>query len=273
MGLYSIMINFLKKALKPLARLCLRRGIRVQEFFEAAKLAFVDVSRDELSRLGSRGTTSRIAAMTGIQRKEVKRLENRKDEHASQVFFLAKVLGAWESNRKFTDKRGRPRELSLESKRNEFAELVLSVSSDLNPYTALFELERNGAVERDGNLVRLLHSSIELSKDQDNSLTLLAEDMDRLISSVSTNIFDSPAVPNLHARTEFDNIAPSALPKIRRWVLEQGVKFHTELRSFLSGYDRDLNPELDRKSQGVTISVGTFSDIKTGHGSKDQESK
>ena len=256
------MHRFLQYALRPLARLCLQRGIRVQHFFDAAKRAFVDAATEELNILDSKHSTSRIAAMTGLQRKEIKRLREPNAASLTQVHYLAKILGQWSGNRRFSDRHGKPRVLSLSGQHSEFAELVYSISTDLNPYTALFELERNGAIQKKGTTVRLLHPTMEIGADQESSLQLLAEDIERLVGAVNYNIFDEPQVPNLHSRTEYDNIAPSAIPKIRRWILEQGFKFHTELRAFLSRYDRDLNPSLEKGAGRATVSVGSFSEIK-----------
>lgn len=252
------MQKFLKAALTPIARICIRRGIPLQKFFEAAKHAFILAATEELALLNSKPSVSRIAAMTGLQRKEIKRIEGGESEPASSLPLLAKILGSWCDNSRFTNKRGKPRKLSLSPDQNEFANLVASVSTDLSPYTALFELERNGAVKKDGAYVRLLHPSIEISADQEAGLQLFAEDFDKLSHTLENNIFTEPDVPDLHARTEYDNIAPSALPKVRLWILEHGAKFHSELRAYLSRFDRDLNPSLDKNKKRVTVSVGSY---------------
>gem|GEM_PF-4016174 len=48
---------------------------------------------------------------------------------------LAKIIGSWSESKRFTDKYGKPKVLSVEGAASEFVDLVKSVSTDLNPYT------------------------------------------------------------------------------------------------------------------------------------------
>lgn len=259
------MERFLLTALTPIARLCLRRGVKVQSFLEAAKRAFIAGAEVELRELGSKPSVSRIAAMTGLQRKDIKRLHTTLESSPAVNHFLARVLGRWSSDPAFCDSAGAPRHLSLAGDDDEFAELVNSVSTDLSPYTALFELERLGAVKRERGGVTLVTASLEISRDEHAGLRLLADDINHLTGCVSTNLARSTTVPNLHARTQYDNIAPSAVGEIKRWVLERGAEFHRDIRAYLARFDRDLNPTLDTNPSRVTVTVSAFSDIQTNH--------
>jgi len=263
------MERFLLAALTPLARLCLRRGVKVQSFLEAAKRAFVEGAETELRELGSKPSVSRIAAMTGLQRKDIKRLHTDPESSPTVSHFLSRVLGRWVTDPDFCDPAGAPRQLSLAGNDDEFARLVTSVSTDLSPYTALFELERLGAVKRDNGTVRLITPSLEISRDDHAGLRLLSDDIKHLTACVSANLTRESAVPNLHARTQYDNIAPSAVADIKRWILERGAEFHRDVRAYLARFDRDLNPTLDTNPARVTVTVGAFSDIQTNHSPKD----
>lgn len=255
---------FLIAALKPIARLCLGRGIKVQQFFDAAKHAFIAAAEEEVERLETKPSVSRIAAMTGLQRKEIKRLQDSGAyENSSVAHFLLRVLGLWSQDRTYRDPQtGSPRPLSLAPEKNEFAQLVASVSTDLSPYTALFELERLGAIKKGEGKVYLLSASLQISNDAQEGLRLLSEDIAYLVSCVSQNIDSRSTVPNLHARTQYDNISPNATEEIRRWLLERGASFHAEVRAYLSRFDRDLNPALDTSPRRVTVTVGAFSDVE-----------
>ncbi|MGH8496569.1 MAG: DUF6502 family protein, partial [Gammaproteobacteria bacterium] len=58
----------------PIARFLLRTGIGYREFSEVAKLAFVDVASRDYGIRGRPTNISRVAVMTGLTRKEVKRI-------------------------------------------------------------------------------------------------------------------------------------------------------------------------------------------------------
>ena len=96
---------------------------------------------------------------------------------------------------------------------------------------------------------------------------MLGEDFGSLADSVEENIRSAHDLPNLHARTEFDNIYTEAVPEIREWLLKRGTEFHGMVRDYLARFDRDFSPRSAGKgrmqdhgnSAGVRVVVGTFS--------------
>ena len=64
-------------ALKPIAKMLLRNGIGYREFAEIAKSAFVDVATSEYGLRGRPTNISRVAVMTGVTRKEVRRIRDK----------------------------------------------------------------------------------------------------------------------------------------------------------------------------------------------------
>lgn len=251
----------LKLLLKPIAKFSLKRSLRIQELLEAAKVAFVEAAAEEMERDGLEINFSRISVMTGLQRREVRRLYTDNPNLKQDSNFLHRVLNQWSQDPKFLMKNKRPRTLELDGVNSEFVELVSSVSKDLNPYTVLFELERTGSVKKDGNKIKLV-SDVFVPKDIEDKFTLLGEDTNTLIEGVSENIFDDIVPKNLHVTTYYDNICMDKVTEIKNWFLDKGEKFHDEARKFLSKYDKDLNPALDEQKGGVKASITTFSKIE-----------
>src|SRR5258707_15888599 len=68
-------LGVLAHALTPVAKLCLRSGLGAGEFMIAAKLACVRVAAEN-SRIGDRLNLSRISAITGLTRREIRALES-----------------------------------------------------------------------------------------------------------------------------------------------------------------------------------------------------
>ena len=188
----------------PFAGLCVRRGVKIQDAIEALKAAYVKASQSELEKSGSSVNASKLSVMTGLQRRDIARLTSGESDQRGERSLLAKVIGQWRYDRRFSAKQ-QPKALAFEGERSEFMRLVASVSRDLNPYTVLFELERLGAVRRcEGKLV-LAVESYEPAGDAEEGLRLLAEDVGDLTGAVEENIFAREEVPNLHIKTEYDN--------------------------------------------------------------------
>ena len=66
--------------LRPIAKILLRYGIGFREFAEVAKSAFVDVASSDHGIRGRPTNISRVAVMTGLTRKEVRRIRNQIEE-------------------------------------------------------------------------------------------------------------------------------------------------------------------------------------------------
>ncbi len=150
--------------LGPLVRILLRQGISYAEFSEVAKSVYVEVALKDFKVAGRKATRTRVAVMTGLTRKEVKRVidEALKDQYEPNAKFsrLGRVLVGWHTDTDFTGPYGLPLELEYEAtKAGEptFSELVKRHSGDMSPRSILDELIRVGAVrETDVGWYRVL---------------------------------------------------------------------------------------------------------------------
>jgi len=180
-------------------------------------------------------------------------------------------LGKWQYERKYRSKSGRVRALSVLGNESEFAELVRSVSQDLNPYSVLAELDSARLIERKDDTVALVSQVYIPAGDIKRGFQLAASDIDDLVVSVEENIAHSDSPPNLHIKTSYDNIRQDAIPEIRKWCIEKGEKLHREAREYFSKFDLDLNQPSNSSSSGggsvsgvtvaggARVALGTFS--------------
>ncbi|MBT8091952.1 MAG: hypothetical protein KJN77_02880 [Gammaproteobacteria bacterium] len=154
--------NNLNKALshllRPLARLCLHFGISFREFCDLSKTAFITVATEDYGVHGRPTNVSRIAAMTGLTRKEISRLRKRIGRDAATQIGrgtpVREVLKAWHTAKEFVDQKGQPRVLPMEGKRGSFHSLVRQFAGDIPDGAMRKELERIGAAELKGDALR-----------------------------------------------------------------------------------------------------------------------
>ena len=90
---------------------------------------------------------------------------------------------------------------------------------------------------------------------------LLSRQSSDLLFSVEQNVSKLNSVPNLHLVTEFDNIDPDSVEKLRTWILKRGTEFHNEALDKLSKHDLDFNSKLDQTKKGVRVSLSAYSKI------------
>lgn len=229
--------------MRPLARFWLKNALSFQDFVRIGKHAFVLEAREALQREGHKTNTSRISVLTGIDRTEILRISDEPaDASEAPVGILERVLGQWRQDSRFIDSHGKPRILKCSGEPQEFRALVETVTKTINAGTVLAEFKRRGFVEQTDRGVKLLIQVLALQADKTAGVELMARDCETLFETIQENLFEQPEISNLHIRTEYDNVVLSQLPKIRRWLVNEGKKFHKKARNFISKYDKDITP-------------------------------
>jgi hypothetical protein len=257
------LIASIRLIVKPIARFCIRRQLKVQDAIEQVKVAFIEAAEREIQRLGEDPNVSRLSAMTGMHRRDVVRLFRQKAPKEYSFNLVTRVIGQWQRDPRFLTKSRKPKVLTFEGPESEFRELMNSVATDLKPGTVLFELERIGAIERTPEGLKLVHKTYEPRGSIEESFGILADDTEDLLRSVEENVFEFENAPHLHAKTVYDNIGVDDLDElemIRDWVIRLGAEFHRRARSYLAKYDLDINPR-DTKFKKMRVAVGTFARI------------
>ena len=248
--------ELLVSILSPLARFCIRRGVKLQAIVAALKSAMLEAAESILAEAGEPVTDSRLSAMTGVHRKDV-----RVRGESSQVSLVAhptvRTISMWQTNKRFVTERGRPRILTIQGPESQFMELVRFVGGDLNPYTLLFELERTGAVERTATGIRLVSRSFT---DIADPAPLVAEHVSDFIGCIEHNYATDVQSKNLQLKTVYDNIPLQYRDQIVAWIRKSGSEFHANVRSYLSRFDRDgWSEPLPDEGGTCTISCSSFS--------------
>ena len=123
----NVILKALLSALKPLARLLMKSGIGYREFAELSKCAFVDVATSDYGLRGRPTNISRVAVMTGLTRKEVKRLRDKiaaGDEFEVQrTTPHANILGRWHTDTDYLDETGSPLVIGFDGAKPSFTSL------------------------------------------------------------------------------------------------------------------------------------------------------
>ncbi len=243
-------------------RFCLRNSLKLQEVIEACKDVLVSVAQEEMQRAQCNVSVSRLSVMTGVHRPDVTKILSQAEHPPHFENAVARLIGQWQGDSRFCGARGKPRVLSFDSKKSEFAELVASISSAISPYTILFELERIGAVERTAQGLKLVVREYVPHQDLGQTFVYLSRDCEDLLLAVEGNIRSGRPDCNLHLQTQYDQVGVSYVEQIRRWFLDEGNSFHARARSFLSQFDKDINPKVNRYEPTTRVAVCTFSRIE-----------
>lgn len=162
--------------MRPLADLCIQRGITIQPVEELFRQVFVD----EAQRLaGWDVATSRVSTMTGLTRREVTRLRSVAGQELPPARSLSTdLLTRWLSAPEYVS-RGRPRVIPRTGAAPSFEHLASTVTRDVHSRSLLTEMQRLRLVELDEakDTVRLLVEAFVPRDDLPRMLGFLADNV------------------------------------------------------------------------------------------------
>jgi hypothetical protein len=149
------LILALRTLMRPLIKLLLVNGVTYPFLSNLLKSLYVEVAREEFLLQGKPQTDSRISLLSGVHRKDVKRLgeESEQEQVTPPTISLgAKLVAVWTSNKLYLDESGHhlplPRQVS-EGGAKSFEGLVSSVSKDIRSRVILDEWLRIGIAHID----------------------------------------------------------------------------------------------------------------------------
>jgi len=238
-------------ALTPLCREFMRGGMSAQLFLQVAKLAYVQVAAIATSRARGKPNVSRIAAATGLNRRDISALldtTNANDALKSGRPIdqpVMKVLREWRTNPRFLTRRSQPRALLLDSSYASFQSLVRCCAGDVTPVALLKELEREGVVSRaTSDRVKLLKDRKGQTRHRRAALRYLSRNIADQANAI-TNRLGTQSVPVFAGSREIANLNPDLVTPFLRSFAERA-------NGLLENFDQWVN----RRGGEHTAAIG-----------------
>jgi len=235
--------------LQPLVRILLRNGVSFGTFSDIAKWVYVDTAANEFGPADRKQTVSRISVITGLSRKEVTRVKERKcttcDPRAERYNRAVRVISAWRREPPFTDSEGRPVILPINGKGATFAELARRFSGDLPCRAILDELLAAGCVEIDEeDRVCLLNAAYLANNADPVNIHIMGADTASLIETIEHNLQADETQRFFQRKVLYDNLPEEVLPSFRALTANAAQQLLEHLDGWLAGQDRDTNPDI-----------------------------
>ncbi|VAX34585.1 hypothetical protein MNBD_NITROSPIRAE03-819 [hydrothermal vent metagenome] len=255
-----IIASTLIKLLRPLMRVLLKNNIPYGTFADIAKWVYVDVASEDFGVPGRKQTISRISTITGLSRKEVKKMKEIEAPYdlgaAERYNRAARVISGWIKDPRFLDGGGKPARLPFEGDAKSFSVLVRAYSGDVPPRAILDEMLRAGVVEMNDRQVRLLNRGYIVKKGEVEKFGIMGRDVSELISTIHHNIASAPEDAFFQRKVSYDNIPVEVYPEVRSRISDMAAEFVESMDRVISQYDRDMNPSVQgtgRKKLGLGV--------------------
>jgi len=256
--------------LRPIARALLKAGIGYREFAEISKTSFVDVAGKDYGLRGRPTNISRVAVMTGLTRKEVRRIRD-KAEVGDEIGLvkltpMGQVMHRWYTEEQFTSENGTPRILDFNGDDASFSSLVKNFGGDIPPGAMRTELKRIGAVaELESGQLQAISRSVVGIEDHEKLISGLAHVLYPAALTMAHNTTAGTEADSwVHMSASTQSVRTSDLGRIRRVSSDRAAAFVESVDDFLAAYETLYDTETKGdSSKAVGIGVFYFEEDKS----------
>lgn len=263
----QILAKSVLRLLHPLVRVLLRNGMAYDSFSTLAKQVYVKVAFDDFAPEGKKQTISRVSALTGLTRKEVKRLHElpaSEEVEVTQRYNRAtRVIGGWLNDKRFLNIKGDVAELNLDESDPSFNQLVKDYSGDIPTKAMLSTLEKAGSVEVQGGKVKLIQHAYIPGNDSTEKLHILGTDVAELTSTINHNL-EQPDNPRFQRKASNKAVAAESLDEFKILMGKKSMKLLEELDLWMSEHEIDTQKQPTAKTKQTSVGIYYYEDSSGG---------
>ena len=262
----SAIFTALECAMKPLVRLMLARGITYIQLTEWLKHIFVETAVRRFTLPDKAINDSRISVITGVHRKDVKRLRemmliNPILVEPININLGSKIVSAWLSNPLYMH-NGKPKSIARLKKiggKVSFESLAELVTKDVRARAALDELLRVGAVNVDENdMVTLITEAFIPAKGEDEKAYYLGLGVGDHTAAAVHNVLNCQP-PSFDRVVHYKGLSSESILAIEQLSRAQGSQLLQEINKKAEKLPL-IADRSDIKSKRFTLGVYFYSE-------------
>ena len=223
-------VSALQRILRPFVRFLLTQGITFTYLIDLLKAAYVSVAADEFGLDGKKQTDSRISLLTGVHRKDVKRLAHETtagSEAPANVSLGAQLVARWVSRPEFIDQNGQPvplPRLASDGGLRSFEALVASVSKDIRSRVVLDEWLRLRVARIDAQDRVCLNVAAFIPENGfTEKLFFFGQNLHDHMAAAVHNL-SGPGQPFIERSVYYDELSPSSIKELAALSAELGMQ-------------------------------------------------
>lgn len=225
----------------------LAHGITLPTAIELLKRVFVEVAERDFRLDQKPSTDSRISLITGVHRKDVKRLRELPDVETNlppNVSLSAQIVATWITGEPWLTKDGQPRPLPRLAKRSadpSFETLVASISQDIRPRSVLDEWLRLGVVEiNDADEVVLATNAFVPKEGLEEKLAYYGHNLGDHAAAAADNVLGI-GKPWFERSVHHSLLSEDQVEELRQKAADLGMQMLTKLHT-MAGKATEASP-------------------------------
>jgi hypothetical protein len=253
----------LRQLLEPIAGLAIARGVPFVTVEDLLKSAFVDAARGAHPNLPGHRMVSRISTATGINRREVSRITQTRDEPVEPRRSPAtRVFTKWLADPALKTSNADVMPLPRTGPAPSFEALAHSVTRDVHPRSLLDELCRLGLARIEGDTVHAARDAIVPRGDSERMLGFLANNVgDHMRAAIVNVLAETP--PHLEQAVFADDLSQVSLDAFRKVMRTQWkalLEATVPILQALIDSDREAGRTQDQR---VRVGLYTYTEAMT----------
>jgi len=236
------------RILRPLVRILLRNGVAYGTFSDITKKIYTDVAFDEFTLDGKKQTVSRVAILTGLTRKEVKRLHEMdspesagEEKHYNRAI---RVISGWINDPVYCSRDHVPLPLPIEGADASFSNLVKAYSGDVPVQAILKELIAANSVKHQNDMVYLIRHAYVPTGDSVENIHIMGTDVEELIATIDHNLTHDGDQLRFQRKVSNNNISHETLKAFKQMSAREAQIFLERLDAWLTEHEiQDSNTD------------------------------
>lgn len=244
---------------RPLIRLLIEKGVSFPQFRELMKTLYVEEASQHFSLDDKKPSDSRIFVLTGVHRKDIKRIRQHDELDNplinSSASLSAEIIARWNGMAEYLDDKNKPRALLKSGKSDApgFEQLVSSVNKDVRSKVILEEWLRLNVVRMKGDYVILNRSAFVANKEFKEMAYYLGHNVHDHLASCVNNILVEEE-PMLERSVYYGSLTADSVDKLNTIANKKGnelLQYVNKQAIKLYDADKDKTDAKHRMRLGV----------------------
>jgi len=244
----------IRKLMRPIIRLALGRGISANDLFTWIKAIYVEEA-EAFKIQGKKQSSSRIAVLTGLNRKEVaalRRLNQDVDQLLKQsskkTNRAIRAVRAWQQQDMYTQD-GEAIALPMYGEAPSFQSLIKEYCGDITLVSILGELNQADIISVDDNsVVHLRKDDYSLGDYNEEMLNQMGQAGYDLLNTATHNIQNIGDTSRLQWNIAYTNLNEDIASKLKKLVEQDSVNLAKKLDHWLNS-EKALQEHIDNTSK------------------------
>ncbi len=252
--------RMLERILVALARILIRHNVGYPTFSEIAKKAFVDVATNEYGLRSRPASKSRVSLLTGINRREVARVQALMERQPDNVLFnpVFRLVSQWIRDKRYLTERGEPLVIPVHGEAPSFESLRQESCHDVPQTAVLRELLSLGIAKYQDDEqmhLQLLTPGYIPRNDATAKLELMGVDVAVLLNTIDGNIAGD-GEPLFQRKVSFNDVSDDGVALLNALARSDGQQLLERLDQII-GEHRDPD-----RGQFAGLGIYVFSESR-----------